>query len=173
MSDPKRRRTGDEDISELRRNARQTYLAQREAQQLALLRRQVAEEAEEEERLGSKLTEAERRDFARNRETLRLAEARNAIDEHLDGYLLPDVDGNRAGTLTKRHNEREKGYDKSEVQLWEEEQMNKIKSQVKKPERVNAEDYEFVFSDEMAINFQSDGMPDPDKALLERQLKEA
>ncbi|KAJ4383180.1 hypothetical protein N0V86_001222 [Didymella sp. IMI 355093] len=173
MSDPKRRRTGDEDISELRRNARQTYLAQREAQQLALLRRQVAEEAEEEERLGSKLSVDERRDFARNRETLRLAEARNAIDEHLDGYLLPDADGSRSAVLTKRHNEREKGYDKSEVQLWEDEQMSKIKSQVKKPERVNAEDYEFVFSDEMAINFQSDGMPDPDKALLERQLKEA
>jgi pre-mRNA-splicing factor ATP-dependent RNA helicase DHX16 len=138
--DSKRRKMGDEDVSELRQRSRFSYLQKREAEQLALLRRQVAEEAEEEERLGSKLSKDELRSFQRNRETLRLAEARNAIDEHLDGYSLPDANSNRSAVLNRKHNEKEKGYEKSEVQLWEDEQLNKIKSQVKRSQRVSAED---------------------------------
>jgi len=172
--DAKRRKMGDQDVSTLRLASRQKYLAEREAQQLALLRRQVAEEAEEEERLGSKLSERERREFARNRETLRLAEQRNAIDEHLDGYMLPDANySNKAEALTKQH--RDKEYMKSEVQLWEDEQLGKIKSQIKRPERVSAEDYEYVFDPETQIAFQADisSRINPERRALEAQLDAA
>ena len=49
-------------------------------EQLALLRKQVADEAEE-ERNNPDLSRAELQEFARNRETLRLAEERLAIDD--------------------------------------------------------------------------------------------
>jgi pre-mRNA-splicing factor ATP-dependent RNA helicase DHX16 len=172
--DSKRRRTGDQDVSALRLASRQKYLAEREAQQLALLRRQVAEEAEEEERLGDKLSEKERREFAKNRETLKLAEARNAIDEHRDGYILPDADySNKNEVLTKRH--KEPGYEKSEVALWEEEQMSKIKAQVKAPERVQEQDYEYVFDATQEIAYVQDGPApvDLDKQQLQAMLDEA
>ncbi|CAO2654332.1 Nn.00g110650.m01.CDS01 [Neocucurbitaria sp. VM-36] len=172
--DPKRRKTGDQDISELRLASRQKYLAEREAQQLALLRRQVAEEAEEEARLGSKLSERERKEFARNRQTLSLAEARQAIDEHLDGYALPDADySNKTEVLTRRHNDKETL--KSEVQLWEDEQLNKIKTQIKRPERVREDDYEFVFDEQTKVSFQADPSSriDPDKKALQDQLDAA
>lgn len=173
MSDPKRRRMDEGNASELRLKSRQSYLQKREAEQLALLRRQVAEEAEEEERLGSKLSKAELDSFRRNRETLRLAEARNAIDEHLDGYILPDADySNKSEVLTRRHKEKEKGYEKSEVQLWEDEQTAKVKAQIRKPQRVSADDYDYVFDIESSVKF--DQMPlDVSKQMLEKQLDEA
>lgn len=172
--DAKRRKMGDQDVSTLRLASRQKYLAEREAQQLALLRRQVTEEADEEERLGSKLSERERKEFARNRETLRLAEQRNAIDEHLDGYMLPDANySNKAEALTKQH--RDKEYMKSEVQLWEDEQLGKIKSQIKRPERVSADDYDYVFDPETQIAFQADvaSRINPERRALEAQLDAA
>ncbi|KAL1793860.1 hypothetical protein ACET3X_007281 [Alternaria dauci] len=174
--DPKRRKTGDQDISALRLASRQKYLAEREAQQLALLRRQVAEEAEEEERLGDKLSERERQEFRNNRKTLELAEARNAIDDSGEGYILPDADySNKHEALTKRH--KDKVYEKSEVQLWEEEQMKKIKSQPKPKatDRVQADDYEYVFDTSNEVQFQVDAATrvDVDKQMLQRQLDEA
>ncbi|KAF2134510.1 P-loop containing nucleoside triphosphate hydrolase protein [Dothidotthia symphoricarpi CBS 119687] len=177
MSDPKRRRTDEGNASELRLKSRQSYLQKREAEQLALLRRQVAEEADEQERLGSKLSKAEIESFRRNRETLRLAEARNAIDEHLDGYILPDADySNKSEVLTRRHKEKEKGYEKSEVQLWEDEQTAKVKAQISKPKRTREEDYEFVFDESHNIKFMADAAgninPDTiDLARLEMQSK--
>ncbi|KAH9861850.1 hypothetical protein J1614_011603 [Plenodomus biglobosus] len=172
--DAKRRKLADQDVSTLRLASRQKYLAEREAQQLALLRRQVAEEAEEEERLGSKLSERERKEFARNRETLRLAEQRNAIDEHLDGYILPDADySSKQEVLKTRHKGKE--YLKSEVQLWEDEQLGKIKSQIKRPERVSANDYDYVFDPETQIKFQADlsSRINPERRALEAQLDAA
>lgn len=169
--DPKRRKTGDADIGDLRLRSRQAYLQKREAEQLALLRKQVIEEAEEEERLGDRLSRQERADFARNRETLRLAEARNAIDEHLDGYILPDADyTNKAEALTRKH--KEKGYEKSEVQLWEDEQTAKVRAQIKKPERVSAEDYDYVFDTEQNIKFDAPVI-DLEKQRLQANLDEA
>ncbi|KAJ4375206.1 putative pre-mRNA-splicing factor ATP-dependent RNA helicase dhx16 [Neocucurbitaria cava] len=172
--DPKRRKTDHQDMSELRLASRQKYLAEREAQQLALLRRQVAEEAEEEARLGSKLSERERREFARNRQTLSLAEARQAIDEHLDGYRLPDSDySNKNEVLTKRHKDKESL--KSEVELWEDETLRKVKTQIKRPERVREDDYEFVFDEQTRVSFQTDPATriDPDKQALQSQLDAA
>ncbi|KAG9190053.1 pre-mRNA-splicing factor ATP-dependent RNA helicase DHX16 [Alternaria panax] len=172
--DSKRRKTGDQDVSALRLASRQKYLAEREAQQLALLRRQVAEEAEEEERLGSRLSEKERKEFAKNRETLRLAEARNAIDDSIGGgYILPDADySNKHEALTKRHKDKDADY-KSEYQLWEQDQMNKIQSQTKTAERrVQEQDYEYVF--DASQNVAYDGpIVDLEKQRLETLVDEA
>lgn len=169
--DPKRRKTGDADIGDLRLRSRQAYLQKREAEQLALLRKQVQEEAEEEDRLGNRLSKQERAEFARNRETLRLAEARNAIDEHLDGYILPDADySNKSEALTRKH--KEKGYEKSEVQLWEDEQTRRVQSQIKKPERVSAEDYDYVFDTQQNIKFDAPAI-DLEKQRLQANLDEA
>lgn len=171
--DPKRRKMGDADISDLRLRSRQSYLAKREAEQLALLRRQCQEEAEEEERLGDRLSKQERAEFARNRETLRLAEARASIDEHLDGYILPDADySNKSEALTRRH-DKEQGYQKSEVQLWEDEQTKKVAAQIK-PSRVRETDYELVFDESQEIKYMRDGPPvDLEKYRLESMLDEA
>lgn len=170
--DPKRRRTGDSDVSDLRLRSRQQYLEKREAEQLALLRKQVYEEAEEEARLGETLSRKERADFARNRETLRLAEARNNIDEHLDGYILPDADfsSSKSDVLTRKH--KEKGYEKSEVQLWEDEQTKKVQNQIKKPERVSNDDYEYVFDTEQNVKFNAP-IVDLEKLRLQEKLDEA
>lgn len=170
--DAKRRRTDDTNVSDLRLRSRQQYLQKREAEQLALLRKQVYEEAEEEERLGERLSKSERSEFARNRETLRLAEARNNIDEHLDGYILPDADfsSSKNDVLTRKH--KEKGYEKSEVQLWEDEQTKKVQNQIKKPERVSNEDYEYVFDTEQNVKFDAP-MIDLEKQRLQEKLDEA
>ena len=77
------------EMKALRLRSRQDYLKKRSAQELALLRKQVAEEREE-ERNNPALTQAEKDEFARNREALRLAEEREGIDDHVDGYALPE-----------------------------------------------------------------------------------
>jgi pre-mRNA-splicing factor ATP-dependent RNA helicase DHX16 len=171
--DSKRRKLGDEDISAVRQKSRFAYLAQRESQQLALLRRQVAEEAEEEDRLGDKLSEKERREFVKNRETLRLAEARNAIDEHFDGYSLPDSNS-KSSVLNRRHGEKEKD-NRSEYQLWEEEQSKKVSAQIRKPAVVNENDYEFVFDEASQISFKAmaQAQVDPEQQRLLATLDEA
>ncbi|KAF2273933.1 P-loop containing nucleoside triphosphate hydrolase protein [Westerdykella ornata] len=159
------------DIAELRLRSRQDYLAKREAEQLALLRRQVAEEAEE-ERTNPRLTKAELREFSRNRETLRLAEERASIDDGKTGYILPDADySNKHEVLTRKHKEEYV----SEVQQWENEQTAKVKSQIKRPERVNDDHYEFVFDEASAIKWVTDGVNrvDPQKLQLQQMLDAA
>jgi pre-mRNA-splicing factor ATP-dependent RNA helicase DHX16 len=159
-----------ENLSELRLKSRQDYLAKREAEQLALLRKQVQEEAEE-ERTNPRLSKAELREFARNRETLRLAEERASIDDGQMGYILPDADYSRkAEVLNRKHQEP---YI-SEVQQWENEQTAKVKSQIKRPERVREDDYEFVFDQSTAINWVTDGTGvDLDKLQLQQMLDAA
>ncbi|KAI4666843.1 uncharacterized protein J4E88_010411 [Alternaria novae-zelandiae] len=174
--DSKRRKTGDQDVSALRLASRQKYLAEREAQQLALLRRQVAEEAEEEQRLGNKLSERERAEFKKNRQTLELAEARNAIDDRTEGmFMIPDSDySSKHEALTKRH--KEKGYEKSEAELWEEQQTKAVNSQAKVLSKNDSIDnYDFVFDTSMEVTFKLDETTrvDVDKQMLQRQLDEA
>jgi len=158
-------------MSDLRIKSRQAYLQKREAEQLALLKIQVAEEEEESRRLGDRLSTRERADFEKNRQTLRLAEERNNIDEHLDGYILPDA-SNKSEALTRKH--KEKGYEKSEVQLWEDEQTKRVQSQIKEPKRIQQDDYELVFDETQEVKFMRDGPPvDLDKYRLELTLNEA
>lgn len=161
-------RKQDENTStaDLRLASRQAYLQKREAEQLALLRQQVAEEAEEERTSRDQLSKNELQQFARNRELLRLAESRLSIDEHLEGYNLPEdyiTEQGRAkkrkiDTLNERYVEKDEfGREKfvTEHEEWEKEQAAKAKSW-KKAEVTRAEDYEFVFDEEQTIRFVSD-----------------
>ncbi|KAI4909060.1 uncharacterized protein J4E92_010759 [Alternaria infectoria] len=174
--DSKRRKTGDQDVSALRLASRQKYLAEREAQQLALLRRQVAEEAEEEARLGNKLSERERAEFKKNRQTLELAEARNAIDDSRlqDGFHFqtdsdnPLLEGtaSKNDVLYRRHND---AYDSRP-------QQDVPDAYTSNPRIPQDQDmYEYVFDTANEVRFTAEDVArmDPAKQALEAQLDAA
>ncbi|KYG41186.1 hypothetical protein M433DRAFT_494544 [Acidomyces richmondensis BFW] len=177
------------EMKELRLRSRQAYLGKRSVQELALLRRQVAEE-EEEERTNPNLTQAEKDEFARNREALRLAEERENIDDYVDGYSMPEdyitekgkMDMKRKQeALYQRYVDRdERGRERyiTEHEEWELEQMAKTKAQIVIPDRVNERDYEYVFDEEQQIKWVSDKvqqggmsqMQSQEERLLAQQL---
>ena len=151
----------------IRLRSRQDYLKKRSTQELALLRKQVAEEREE-ERNNPTLTQAEKDEFARNREALRLAEEREGIDDHVEGYALPEdyitekgkLDMKRKqDALYSRYVERdEQGRERyvTEHEEWEREQLAKTNAQIVVADRVNEAEYEYVFDEEQQIRWVSD-----------------
>jgi pre-mRNA-splicing factor ATP-dependent RNA helicase DHX16 len=157
------------EMKALRLRSRQDYLKKRSAQELALLRKQVAEEREE-ERNNPALTQAEKDEFARNRDALRLAEEREGIDDHVDGYALPEdyitekgkLDMKRKNdALYSRYVERdEQGRERyvTEHEEWEREQLAKTKAQIVVADRVNEAEYEYVFDEEQQIRWVSDAV---------------
>ncbi|KAK1756842.1 Pre-mRNA-splicing factor ATP-dependent RNA helicase-like protein cdc28 [Echria macrotheca] len=154
-------RREDPKISDLRLKSRQDYLAKREAEKLALLRKQVAEETAE-LRSGVRLSEREKAEFAKNREILRLAEERARIDDYQDGYRLPDQYGadskKKSDALYKRHVEKDEfGNEKfvTEYEEWEREQTVKAKAQIQSRDREDGGEYDFLL-DEDAISFVRD-----------------
>ncbi|MCJ1366184.1 hypothetical protein MMC16_005310 [Acarospora aff. strigata] len=178
-------------MPDLRERSRQEYLKKREVERLALLRKQVTEEAEE-LRTNPDLSRREKEEFAKNREVLRIAEERLRIDDHLDGYMLPEdyitekgkIDRKRKEeALYKRYVDRdEHGQERfvTEQEEWEREQTAKAKAQISRAERVDEGDYEYVFDDAQKINFIMDSRLEGDgKALtkeqrfLQEQLKAA
>ena len=158
--------SSDPALADLRLKSRQSYLAKREAEKLALLRKQVVEETAE-LRSGVRLSEREKADFAKNREILRLAEERARIDDHQDGYRLPESYMSQSGKLDsqkkhdalyKRYVEKDEfGHEKhvTEYEEWEREQAQKAKAQIQKAERENEGEYDFLL-DEDAISFVRD-----------------
>ncbi|KAL2152694.1 hypothetical protein VTH82DRAFT_5878 [Thermothelomyces myriococcoides] len=175
------KREEDSRMAELRLKSRQQYLAKREAEKLALLRKQVAEETAE-LRSGVRLTEREKAEFAKNREILRLAEERARIDDYQDGYRLPDQYGvdskKKEEALYKRHVERDAyGNEKhvTEYEEWEREQTVKAKAQIQSRERDDDGEYDFLL-DEDAITFVRDAAKyaQPNDGLTQEQriLKE-
>ncbi|PTB68486.1 P-loop containing nucleoside triphosphate hydrolase protein [Trichoderma citrinoviride] len=165
---------------ESRMRSRQEYLKKREAERLALLRRQVAEETEE-LRSGVRLSEREKAEFAKNRELLRLAEERLRIDDHQDGYVMPEDYITEKGKLDqkkkeealyKRHVERDEyGQEKfvTEHDEWEREQTTKAKAQIAGREREN-ENYDYVLDDAQYIQWSLDSrMPGERKTLTKEQ----
>lgn len=157
-----RRDREDPKMSDLRLKSRYDYLKKREAEKLALLRKQVAEETAE-LRSGVRLSEKEKAEFARNREILRLAEERARIDDYQDGYRLPDQYGTdtkkKEEALYQRHVERDEyGNEKmvTEYDEWEREQTVKARAQIaSRGEREDGGEYDFLL-DEDAINFVRD-----------------
>lgn len=162
------RRTEEASLDQLRLRSRQEYLQQRSAQQLALLRIQVAEETQE-ERDNPRLSAEELEEFQRNRELLRLAEERNNVDMHDDAFHFQDDYINEKGkidrkkkeeALYKRYTERDRqGKEKytSEFDTWEEEQSKMAKAQaIARPERVDANEYDYVFDESSQVKFQGD-----------------
>ncbi|KAI4160121.1 MAG: hypothetical protein L6R39_000276, partial [Caloplaca ligustica] len=178
-------------MPDLRERSRQEYLKKREAEKLALLRKQVAEETEE-LRTNPDLTKREKAEFQQNRELLKLAEERLKIDDHRDGYMMPEDYITEKGKIDRRKKEEalykryierdEHGQEKfiTEQEEWEREQTAKAKAQVAQSERVDEGDYEYVFDDAQRINFVMDSRLDSDakpmtkeQRFLQEQLKAA
>ncbi|KAL8830582.1 MAG: hypothetical protein Q9170_005673 [Blastenia crenularia] len=178
-------------MPDLRERSRQEYLKKREAEKLALLRKQVAEEAEE-LRTNPDLSRREKAEFQQNRELLSIAEARLKIDDHRDGYMMPEDYITEKGKIDRRRKEEalykryvdrdEHGQEKfvTEQEEWEREQTAKAKAQIAQSERVDEGDYEYVFDDAQRINFVMDSRLDSDakpmtkeQRFLQEQLKAA
>ncbi|KAI1203370.1 P-loop containing nucleoside triphosphate hydrolase protein [Nemania serpens] len=151
-------------MPDLRERSRQDYLKKRETERLALLRKQIAEETAE-LRSGVRLSEKEKAEFAKNREILRLAEERLRIDDHRDGYYMPEdyitekgkIDKKRKEeALYKRYVERDEyGQEKfvTEHEEWEREQTQKAKAQINRAEREDEGDYVPVLDPEQYIQW--------------------
>ncbi|KAF3353581.1 hypothetical protein VDGD_00165 [Verticillium dahliae] len=167
-------------MPDLRLRSRQQYLQKREAEKLALLRKQVAEETEE-LRSGVRLSERERADFAKNREILRLAEERLKIDDHKDGYYMPEdyitekgrIDSRRKeDALYKRYVDKDEyGQEKfvTEHDEWEREQTAKAKAQINRGEREN-DDYDYVLDHDQYIQWNLDSrLPGEGKTMTKEE----
>lgn len=151
-------------MPDLRIRSRQDYLQKREAERLALLRKQVAEE-QAELRDNPDLTRREKEEFARNKEVLRLAEERLNIDDHLDGYALPEDYITEKGKIDKRKKEQalyqryvdrdESGREKyvTEHEEWEREQTKRAEGQIKRAEYIDEGDYGYVFDESQQMQF--------------------
>ena len=178
-------------MPDLRERSRQEYLKKREAERLALLRKQVREETEE-LRSNPDLTRREKDEFAKNREVLRIAEERLNIDDHRDGYVMPEDYITEKGKIDRKKKEEalykryvdkdEHGQERyvTEQEEWEREQTAKAKAQIVQSERVDEGQYDYVFDDAQKINFvmdtrlESDGKPlSKEQKILQDQLKAA
>ncbi|KAL9084284.1 MAG: hypothetical protein Q9159_005329 [Coniocarpon cinnabarinum] len=160
------------DLKDERIKSRQQYLQKREAERLALLRKQVAEQ-DEEEKTNPDLSSKEREQFALDRQTLALAEQRLRIDDHIDGYTLPEDYITEKGKLDRRRKEEalnrrhidrdEYGREKyiTEHDQWEAEQSARAKAQIAGRDRVDEGDYDFVFDDSQQVQFVMDHVDDP------------
>lgn len=154
-------------MPDLRLRSRQEYLKKREAEKIALLRKQVIEESEE-LRSNPDLTRREKDDFAKNRELLRIAEERMRIDDYRDGYTMPEDYITEKGKIDRKKKEEalykryvdrdEHGQERfvTEQEEWEREQTTKAKAQIAQKERVDEGNYEYVFDDAQKINFIMD-----------------
>ncbi|KAK7965240.1 pre-mRNA-splicing factor ATP-dependent RNA helicase DHX16 [Apiospora saccharicola] len=154
-------------MPDIRERSRQEYLKKREAERLALLRKQVADE-QAELRSGARLSDKERAEFGKNLEILRLAEERLRIDDHRDGYYMPDDYITEKGKIDRKKKEEvlykryvdkdEYGQEKfvTEHEEWEREQTQKAKSQINRAERQYEGDYSLVMDEEQYINWNLD-----------------
>ncbi|KAI1054009.1 hypothetical protein LB507_007383 [Fusarium sp. FIESC RH6] len=166
-------------LPDIRERSRQEYLKKRETERLALLRKQVAEETAE-LNSGVKLTRDEKAEFAKNREVLRLAEERLRVDDHRDGYYMPEDYITEKGKLDrkkkedalyKRYVEKDEfGQEKfvTEHEEWEREQASKAKAQIQRGELEN-EGYDYVMDDQY-IQWNLDSrLPGDDQKLTKEQ----
>ncbi|KAI8713128.1 Pre-mRNA-splicing factor ATP-dependent RNA helicase-like protein cdc28 [Fusarium sp. LHS14.1] len=166
-------------LPDIRERSRQEYLKKREAERLALLRKQVAEETAE-LRSGVRLSEKEKAEFAKNREILRLAEERLKIDDHRDGYAMPEDYITEKGKLDRKKKEEalykryvekdEYGQEKfvTEHEEWEREQASKAKAQIQRAEREN-EDYDYVMDEEQYIQWNLDSRMEGDDQKMTKE----
>lgn len=178
-------------MPDLRERSRQEYLKKRETERLALLRKQVAEETAE-LRSNPDLIKREKDEFAKNREVLRIAEERLRIDDHRDGYTMPEDYITEKGKIDRKKKEEalykryvdkdEHGQERyvTEQEEWEREQTAKAKAQISQSERVDEGEYDYVFDDAQKINFVMDTRLDSDanpltkeQRALQEQLKAA
>ena len=169
-------------MPDLRERSRQEYLKKRETERLALLRKQVAEETAE-LRSNPDLTRREKDEFAKNREVLRIAEERLRIDDHRDGYTMPEDYITEKGKIDRKKKEEalykryvdkdEHGQERyvTEQEEWEREQTAKAKAQISQSERVDEGEYDYVFDDAQKINFVMDTRLDSDAKPLSKEQR--
>lgn len=170
------KRPAPQDVDQIRLQSRQAYLKKREETKLAELRAQVAEEAEEEYRAnkqGKPLTKRELDEFARNRETLRLAEQRLQIDDGTTGFMIPESTFSDKNEVLHSKKANEKYM--SEVDQWEKEVTSRAKAaQVQRSGPERADEWEFVFDTANELKFDTDiKRVDPQRQMLEAQLAAA
>ncbi|TQS34935.1 hypothetical protein Golomagni_04662 [Golovinomyces magnicellulatus] len=166
-------------LPDLRERSRQEYLKKREAERLALLRKQVDEETEE-LRSGVPLSEKEKAEFSKNREVLRIAEERLRIDDHLDGYSMPEDYITEKGKIDrkkkeeamyKRYIERDEyGQEKfmTEHEEWENDQIAKVKAQIQTSEPVNR-NYDYVLDEQQGIKWVMDSRLPGDMSNMSKE----
>lgn len=168
-------------MPDIRIRSRQEYLKKREAERLALLRRQVDNETEE-LRSGARLTEREKAEFAKNREVLRLAEERSRIDDHIDGYAMPEDYITEKGKIDRKKKEEamykryvdrdEYGKERhiTEHEEWEREQEGKAKAQIQSRERVDDAEYDYLLDPDQHIQFTMAAVMKGDRETQEGKL---
>ena len=162
----KRRRIADdkqhrqEALPELREVSRQEYLKKREEQRILLAERELEDELflfKDEE-----LTKKERKELEYKRQVLQLAKERMSINDHVDGYQMPEDYITEKGKLDKKKQDQllygryreEEGPPVNEQQQWEAEQIKKSTLAVgAKGKRRVDEDYEFIFDEEQQMQF--------------------
>ncbi|PHH71201.1 hypothetical protein CDD80_5443 [Ophiocordyceps camponoti-rufipedis] len=166
-----------------RARSRREYLKKRETERQALLRKQVAEEAAE-LHSGLRLSEREKAEFAKNRENLRRADERRRINDHRDGYVMPEDYITEKGKLDKRKKEEalnkrhvdrdEYGQERfvTEHEEWEREQTAKAKAQIQRTEREDDE-YGYVLDNAQYIQWSLDSrLAGEGKTLLAKTQKQ-
>lgn len=153
---PRKRRSASRDgMSDIRHKSRLEYLSKREAEKKALFRKQVEEE-QAELRSGMKLSRREKEDFARNLERLRLLEEADKLNDTREGYYIPDSK-RKEDTLNERFIEKDEyGREKhvTEHERWEQEQAAKVRSQIRREERTNEKEYEYLLDETQWVQWR-------------------
>lgn len=190
-----RRQLGDDSdarnkaMPNLRERSRQEYLQKREIQRVELLRQEIADE--EAMFRGMRVTKKEQAALDQRKMLLKVIEERLGLQDHYDGYQLPDdyfteqgkIDKKKKeGVLYKRYEENKPKDDQfvSDVDHWEAAQTKHSTFKtgaLDKPELV--EEYDYVFDESQTIAFVMDQtmggegyMSEADK-LLKMQIDEA
>ncbi|KAJ7601018.1 pre-mRNA splicing factor [Mycena floridula] len=148
----------------LRLHSRQEYLTKREIQQVELLRKEIADD----ESLFS-----ERRELDRKKELLRLVEERLNINDHWDGYQLPEdylteqgkIDKEKKkNALYKRYEEAKPKDDQfvTDVDQWEASQTRHSTFKTGSMDKKEiVEEYDYVFDESQTIQFVMDAASAP------------
>ncbi|KAL0960804.1 hypothetical protein HGRIS_005820 [Hohenbuehelia grisea] len=176
-------------LPSLRQHSRQEYLTKREIQQIELLRKEIADD----EALfhGMKISKRERRELDRKKELLKLVEERLKINDHWDGYQLPEDYITEQGKIDKKKKENAlyKRYEEAkpkddqfvtDVDQWEASQTQHSTFKVGAMDKQEiVDDYEYVFDESQAIQFVMEssleglGTMSAADRLLQTQIEEA
>jgi len=150
-------KTGDQiTLQTLREESRRAYLKKRTERELTLLEREL----EEEEELFDveKLTEAEKRRLELRKEVLKLAKGEKGGRKETNDqfYKLPDEYEEQEGRTKAEKNNAllksryvEEKHEKTEQELWEEEQTRKASIRTAKKGKSLEKSYDFVFEDQI------------------------
>lgn len=175
-------------LDDLRLRSRQDYLKKRETERLALLRKQVADEQRELREDPDGLSEREKAEFAKNLEVLKIAEAKNAIDEGRDGYAMPEDYITEKGKLDRKKkedalysryaNKDEHGREKfmTEHDEWEQEALRRAKATSDlvgvKGEVGDFQNYDYVFDESQRLKFLMSETLGGDRDALSKEKRD-